>query len=211
MNEGGRRVVPEGDEPDVVDSIRGRRVSYVECQTSCHAGAVGPPGVTQKRVTVAPSDSSTFSSKPGGVRVPLRISMAAGGRGPVDGAWWPQSRDLDFEAAELIDAFPAALGRVSRMLFSPPDWARPGSTRQRRVQARERVVKVGSFPRDDTHLMIVTVSGAARIHLLVIPPDCRADVAARAMAWATDPANTHSAAEILRRSHLSVPPPPPRK
>ncbi len=57
------------------------------------------------------------------MRAPLRLQLRdASASGQIDGAWWPQSRDLQIEAADLIDNFPAPAGRISRLLCSRPDW-----------------------------------------------------------------------------------------
>jgi|SRR6478735_3063475 len=98
--------------------------------------------------------------------------------GSPDGAWWPRSRDLQAEAADLVDHFPSSAGRIQRLLFSRPDWDGPataGRGVRSIVTARGRV-KVGSFPSDDTHLMIATMANGYRLKLLVIPSHtCRAD------------------------------------
>ena len=78
----------------------------------------------------------------------LRLRMEPHlGRGALDGSWWPRSRDLDLEVADLLDHFPPELGRVRRVVFSPTDW----DTAPRRVKVARGWVKVGSYPRDDTH------------------------------------------------------------
>src|SRR5690349_17664282 len=92
-------------------------------------------------------------------RTPVRLRLVEDpAPGELAGVWWPQSRDLQMEAADLVDHFPSSAGRVERLLFSRPDWdasatAEGGGVRSI-VAARGRV-KVGSFPHDDTHLMIV--------------------------------------------------------
>lgn len=93
--------------------------------------------------------------------------------GRVDGAWWPRSRDLHREAADLLDHFPEANGRISRLLFSRPDWdnAGQGGRGVRTIRAARGPVKVGSFPSDDTHLMILSMTSGQRLKLLVIPSD----------------------------------------
>ncbi|WP_221767507.1 DUF5994 family protein [Nocardioides sp. LS1] len=40
------------------------------------------------------------------------------GSSPIDGAWWPHSRDLHVEVADLVDHFPLLSGRIDRLLFS---------------------------------------------------------------------------------------------
>lgn len=106
-------------------------------------------------------------------RSPLRLRLgAATDDDVVDGAWWPQSRNLQVEAADLVDHFPADMGHVSRLLFSRPDW--DDSTGDdgrgvRQVGTARGPVKTGSFPSDDTGLMIVTLSTGRRLRLRVIP------------------------------------------
>ncbi|MFZ2013287.1 MAG: DUF5994 family protein [Nocardioides sp.] len=91
----------------------------------------------------------------------------------VDGAWWPRSRDLQREAAELVDHFPAESGRISRLVFSRPDWDDSSHDGHgvRTIRAARGQMKVGSFPSDDTHLMILAMSSGQRLKLLVIPSD----------------------------------------
>lgn len=117
----------------------------------------------------------------------------------VDGSWWPRSRDLQREAADLVDHFPTTHGRISRMLFSRPDWddSTADGLGVRSIRAARGPVKVGSFPSDDTHLMILTMSSGRRLKLLVIPSDTpdleaedRLSVATRTTAPPTAPHDT---------------------
>ncbi|HET7691138.1 MAG TPA: DUF5994 family protein [Nocardioidaceae bacterium] len=127
------------------------------------------------------SDSPSPSS-PAQERESLRLTIAEHpARGKLGGAWWPQSRDIDLEFAALVEEFPALQGRVMRGLFSRPDW----DTAPRKVATHRGFVKVGSFPNDDTHLMILTVSAEPwRLQLLVVPSDATADKARALMAAA---------------------------
>lgn len=113
-------------------------------------------------------------AEPGDPGPPLRLQLWAdppGGR--VDGAWWPRSRDLHAEVAHLVDDFPVVHGRVTRLLFSRPDW--DVATRDGRsawtVTGSRGPVRVGSFPSDDTRLMIAMTGRGRRLALLVIPSD----------------------------------------
>lgn len=104
-------------------------------------------------------------------RVPLRMQLGEPpASGPITGAWWPQSRNLQVEAADLVDHFPDQVGHIDRLLFSRPDWDNPviGGRGVRRIQARRGPVKVGSFPSDDTHLMILLLASGRRVSLSVI-------------------------------------------
>jgi hypothetical protein len=121
-------------------------------------------------LTTSPTTSPTAPS----VRGPLRLRLnEAPAHGDPDGAWWPYSRSLHTEAADLVDHFPRADGRVNRLLFSRPDWddSTAAGRGVRRILAARGPVKVGSFPSDDTALMIVTLASGRRLKLIVIPSD----------------------------------------
>lgn len=90
-----------------------------------------------------------------------------------------------------MDHLPLADVRVSRALFSRPDW----DGRPHKVAVAGRSVKTGSFPEDDTHLMVVWLSSGVQLRLLVVPPDHPAGE--QAMAIAADPENRWSTAQIL--------------
>ena len=127
-------------------------------------------------------------------RRPLRLSVAEHpGTNRLDGAWWPQSRDLAIELADLVDHFPARFGRVARALFSPTDWD-PGS---RRLPVAGGHVEVGSFPRDHSHLISLTLSNRTELHMLVVPPGFTAGQGEEALLAAATSGNAHSAAELL--------------
>ncbi len=127
----------------------------------------------------------------------LRLQLSPiPGNGPLEGAWWPRSRDLDDELADLVDHFPAGVGRISRALFSRPDWL----TRPRRIKVARGYLKTGSFPSDDTHLMRLKLSSERELRLLVIPPDTPRDEARELLVHAASPNNRRSASELLARA-----------
>ena len=116
--------------------------------------------------------SSNTSPTTTAAREPLRLRLRdPAARDAADGAWWPQSRDLQTEAADLVDHFPQAAGRINRLLFSRPDWDNStlGGHGVRSIRAARGPVKVGSFPHDDTQLMIAIMASGQRLKLLVIP------------------------------------------
>jgi Family of unknown function (DUF5994) len=128
-------------------------------------------------MTTSPTSHPSSTSE----RVPLRVRL----RGStsvehVDGAWWPQSRNLQIEAADLIDHLPD-IGYVNRLLFSRPDWddSAVGDRGVRRIAAARGPVKVGSFPSDDTRLMILVLATGRRVRLRVIASDTAPDEANR--------------------------------
>ncbi|GAA3673061.1 DUF5994 family protein [Nocardioides ginsengisoli] len=130
---------------------------------------------------------------------PLRLELAAvPGHGVLDGAWWPYSHDLDVELAALVDHFPPAAGRVSRVLFSRPDWA----TAPRRVPIARGFLKTGSFPRDDTHVVILKLSDRSQLTVLVIPPETATNTAHTLSTTATSTTNRRTGAQLVERLRL---------
>jgi hypothetical protein len=97
--------------------------------------------------------------------------------GGLHGRWWPQSRDLAVELADLVDHFPAVRGGVMRAIYSPPDWDAP----LRRVRVQRGFVKAGSFPRDDTHVMLLTMFDRSMLKILVVPPGVSVDAGKAAL------------------------------
>jgi hypothetical protein len=104
-------------------------------------------------------------------RVPLRMQMLdSPSTRRLGGVWWPQSRDLQVEAADLVDHFPDQVGHIDRLLFSRPDWDNAVDGHGvRRIHARRGPVKVGSLPSDDTELIILLLATGRRVSLKVIP------------------------------------------
>jgi hypothetical protein len=99
---------------------------------------------------------------------PLRLRLAEPDpSSSLDGGWWPRSRDLTVELPDLIANFPQENGRIVRALVSPPDW----DDSPRRIPLRRGgIAKVGSFPRDDTHVVHLNTAGHKVVVLLVVPP-----------------------------------------
>ena len=130
-------------------------------------------------MTTSPRSGTSSSATP---RVALRLELRPlPVPGYVDGAWWPQSRDLQTEAADLVDHFPVEVGRVNRLLFSRPDWDDGviGGRGLRRIQAARGPVKTGSFPSDDTHQMVLSMASGRMLRLLVIASNTGASEARR--------------------------------
>ena len=145
-------------------------------------------------MTTSPTDELATA-----VRVGLRIRLDNSfSSGPLDGAWWPQSRDLQEEAADLIDNFPHRVGRISRRLYSRPDWdSDAGASSAHKIRAARGFVKVGSFPSDDTHLVVLSMASGYRLRLLVVPHDTDAERAEEIMEQAADDRNTQRPAQLL--------------
>ena len=141
--------------------------------------------------TPTPETSSSRCSSHGSA---LRLHLNAHlGRDALDGGWWPRSRDLATELADLVDNLPPDLGRTSHVLVSPGDW----DERLRSVPVADGQVEVGSLPPADTHLIDLTTSGRARLRLLVVPSDFTDDQGQEALLAAATARNSHPATELL--------------
>lgn len=127
-------------------------------------------------------------------RGPLRLRMAGPrGSGHLDGGWWPYSRDLVVELADLVDHFPARSGQIVRALVSPPDW----DSAPRSIPVARGHLKVGSFPRDDTHLILLTTSDRIVLRVMVVPPGLTREQGEEALLASATAGNTHSGTDVL--------------
>lgn len=128
-------------------------------------------------------------------RGPFRLRMSVRpGLDRLDGGWWPYTRDLDTELAELVQKFPPIHGRIMRAVYSRPDW----DTAPRRISLASREIKVGSSPDGDTHVIVVETTNQQRFTLLVIPPSFTPGQGAEALLASATKGNSHSGAELLR-------------
>jgi hypothetical protein len=125
----------------------------------------------------------------------LRLKMSPRSpRNLLDGGWWPHSRDLASEFAELVAGFPEEHGRIIRAVYSPPDW---DDAPRRVAVGGGAYVKVGKFPRDDTHVLYVSTTRHAIHCLLVVPPSFDESQGAEALLAAATTGNRHTGAELL--------------
>jgi hypothetical protein len=128
---------------------------------------------------------------------PARILLTppgAAAHGPLDGAWWPRSRDLPVELPALTDALDRTWGRITRITVNPRFWpAIP-----RKVPVNGHVVHVGWFATEqDTDDLLLLSYTVGRWDLLVIPPETDPRAAARLMSAAADPDNLLTASCLL--------------
>lgn len=131
-------------------------------------------------------------------RSPLRLCMADHPRqNHLDGGWWPQSRDLTVELADLVDHFPPEFGQIARVVYSPPDWKHA----PRRIPVRRGYIKAGSFPHDDAHVVLLRMSDRDVLRLLVVPPGYTDSQGAEALLAAATRGNAHTASALLDAVH----------
>jgi hypothetical protein len=128
-------------------------------------------------------------------REPLRLRVSdRPGLDTLDGGWWPQSRDLAVELADLVDNFPSSLGQVQHAVYSPPDW---DSAPLRRIPVRDGYVQLDAVPQDDTHIVLLRTSQRTTLRLLVVPPAFSDGQGAEALLAAATTGYAHSAGSLL--------------
>jgi hypothetical protein len=129
---------------------------------------------------------------------PLRLHMVDD-RQPagLDGVWWPRTRDIVAEIADLVDHFPSdRFGRVVRVLVSPADW----DDRPRHALVRGGIIRLGYLPpEDESHLVHVTTSERTLLPLLVVPPSFTRSQGDAALAAAASHADRRSAGALVER------------
>lgn len=130
-------------------------------------------------------------------RKPLRLNLGEDSRRDVlDGGWWPQSRDLEVELADLLAHFSAPEPPVVHVRYSVADWTAP--PQQLRIAGGR--VTTEALPPDDTNLIVLTTAEADGrvLRLLVVPPELTPDQGDEALLAAASRGNAHSAADLLR-------------
>ncbi|MFF1380006.1 DUF5994 family protein [Streptomyces sp. NPDC058308] len=140
---------------------------------------------------------TTRPSSPPAARVTLRSPT---GRGLLDGAWWPRSRDLTAELPALADVLDPLWGRITRIAVNPMLWP----VVPRKVTLRDHVLKIGWFtPELDPHKVLLLSYGTGRWDLLVIPPETDSASAARLMTAAGDPDGSPLSATALVATEIA--------
>ncbi len=99
-----------------------------------------------------------------------------------DGAWWPRSRSLAHELAGFFEAWPPERGRIQRILYSSPDW----DDHPHSVTVPGRRVKTGTFPREDTHVLTVSMADRSDHVITVVDPSASTTEAHRLMSGFSD-------------------------
>lgn len=140
-------------------------------------------------------DTALLRDSEGGPVRPLRLRMAKdAGRNALDGGWWPYSRDLAAELGDLVEWMPPEHGRIVGALYSPPDW----DPSPRQIPLRNGIIRVGSLPRDDTHVILLTLRDRRVLTIAVVPPGFSPDQGEEALLAAATARNAHSATELFR-------------
>jgi hypothetical protein len=151
-------------------------------------------------VTVDRISATNTRDRPPPARLLLTPTGAA--HGPLDGAWWPRSRDLPAELPALTDALDRTWGRITRITVNPGFWP----DIPRKVPVNGHVVHVGWFATEqDTDDLLLLSYTVGRWDLLVIPPETDPRTAARLMSAAADPRNLLTASGLLASDGRALP------
>jgi uncharacterized protein DUF5994 len=127
-------------------------------------------------------------------RVPLRLRLSDPDRPhPLDGGWWPQTRNLAVEMADLVNAFPQDRGRIVRAMYSPPDW----DDEPKRVTTARGYIEVAPFKREFSPVMILTTSERRKLCLVTIPCDLSEAQGEAALEAAVTPYFSTSPTQLL--------------
>ncbi|WP_329622514.1 DUF5994 family protein [Streptomyces sp. NBC_01255] len=113
--------------------------------------------------------------------------------GQLDGAWWPESRDLEAELPPLIDALEGRFGRITRVAVNPTRWP----VVPHKVPVTGHTLHVGWFTEQDPDKMILLSYTVGRCDLLVIPPETEPAAAARLMTAAAVPGSVLTAGVLM--------------
>ncbi|MEU8962821.1 DUF5994 family protein [Streptomyces sp. NPDC048491] len=127
-----------------------------------------------------------------------RLALTPAGRvpGPLDGAWWPHTRDLSLELPPLAAALDERWGRITHAAVNPALWAAipdkvllPG--------LGGRVMRVGWSTEQDPQELLLRSYTIGCWHLLVIPPETGPPTASQLMASASHPQNPFTASALM--------------
>jgi hypothetical protein len=144
-------------------------------------------------------DRTTHDESPAPDDVRLALKPVTAAPGPLDGAWWPRSRDLAAELSALTAAPDAPWGRIARVAVNPHFWP----VVPRRTAVAGHVVPVDWFTAgQDPHKLLLLSRDTGRWDLLVIPPETDSGAAARLLSAAADPRITATAGALLAVERL---------
>jgi hypothetical protein len=120
--------------------------------------------------------------------------------GVVDGAWWPRSRDLVTELADLVEVLSIRLGSVTKAAFPLGAWdATPHA-----IELGGHTVHLAGFSPQDKDLIFIYGPDNQRVKLLVIPPEADAHAAHAALMRASLRTTTDGPEEILDMAGIPI-------
>jgi Family of unknown function (DUF5994) len=136
---------------------------------------------------VSSEPSTTLTDRP---RLNLKADDSASGS--VDGAWWPDSRDLAVELPAVTAEASARLGPVERVAYNIDAWE-PVPRKIRIADATVRMAGFHSLDFDTVQL----IGARRRLILLIVPPETDEKTARSVLAAAARVGNTDTVDALL--------------
>jgi hypothetical protein len=137
----------------------------------------------------APRAVSTDDHRP---RLRLRLKPKAPTTGFVDGAWWPRTRDLPAELADLLGVLAVRLGPIERVSYHLGDW----NPSVRKSIIGGSLVRLAGYRMQHPDTVDV-LAARHRLTLLVVPPATAPPVAHRMLRAAAQRGNAEPIADLL--------------
>lgn len=132
-----------------------------------------------------------MTTSPSG-RVPARLRIGEHlGQDELDAGWWPQSRHLAVEVADLVDHLPSDFARIVRVGVSPTDW----DEHPRVLSTAHGPLSV--FTHGEGHMIHLVTSNRTTLYILVVPPGLSADHGETALLAAATSGNSQRVASLL--------------
>jgi hypothetical protein len=143
----------------------------------------------------APSttDAATVPARSADGAARLRLKPAGPQSGPVDGGWWPRSRDLAAELPALLDGLGDRSGPVARVAYHLDGW----DPAPRRLPKSARLE---GFRTTDPRILTVAGRDGKRLVLLVVPSSTEDAPAEAALDAASHAGDTRTTADLLAGS-----------
>lgn len=137
-----------------------------------------------------PSEPSTSATATDGQR--LNLKPDASGSSFVDGAWWPESRDLAAELPSIVDELAGRVGPVERVAYNLDAW----KATPRKIRISGSMVRMGGFHSQDFDTVDM-IGARRRLTLLVVPPETDERTAHDVLTAAGEVGNTNSVEALL--------------
>lgn len=137
-----------------------------------------------------PSEPSTSASATDRQRLNLKPDGSESSF--VDGAWWPESRDLAGQLPTIVDEVATRLGAVERVAYNLDAW----EATPRKIRISGATVRMGGFHSQDFDTVDM-IGARRRLTLLVVPPETDEQTAHDVLSAAGQVGNTNSVEAML--------------
>lgn len=132
-----------------------------------------------------------MTTSPSG-RVPTRLRIGEHlGEDELDAGWWPQSRHLATEVADLVEHLPRDFARIVRVGVYSADW----DEHPRLLSTAPGSLSV--FTHGESHMIHLVTSDGTTLYILVVPPGLSADHGETALLAAATSGNSQRVASLL--------------